>query len=388
MKILSMAWTIYDKRITGFSKDYTGGGLMIKNICEYIGRIHESYLFIGRFKISEQDLGNIHIVGTDCCPDTKEVCTDASEKHLKTMTDAFRIAIEKINPDIVNFHGIGELMQRCINVCIDKNIPYVYTDHLFVGTDANIKGYSANVKWEKEVYCIPNLKVIAVSTGMKKKILKNYPYILPEDISVIQNGTDFIAEWKAGDLREKAGLENKKVLLCVGTINYRKNQCQIVDAFQLLPLQVQNGIKVIFCGKDGLDGELQEHIAAAGLQDELIYAGAVSSEEMKTYYSVAAGLIMPSYAEGLSIAALEAIAYGLPVIMFSDSECADDLKDEQVVCFAVERTDAHLAQAIKKWYEKKWDNDTIIKFSKFFNMERVADDYINYYRKCLARENE
>lgn len=52
MKILSMAWTIYDERLREFSKDCTGGGLVIKNICEYIGRDVASYLFIGKLNVA------------------------------------------------------------------------------------------------------------------------------------------------------------------------------------------------------------------------------------------------------------------------------------------------------------------------------------------------
>lgn len=385
MKILSMAWTIYDSRLPAFAQNYTGGGLMIKNICEYIGRIHESYLFIGRFKIPETDLGNIHIVGTDIYPDISDDSCDVSDRHLINMTEAFAAIIDKIKPDIVNFHGIGVLMQQCIKVCIKKNIPYVYTDHLFIGSGSDIKGYDNNAKWEKEVYSIPGIKAIAVSTGMKKKILKSFPHILSENVTVIKNGTDFTAQWISSNLQEKYNLNNKKTLLCVGSINHRKNQCQIVRAFQLLPLTIQDKVKVIFCGKDNIDGELQKYIAVAGLQNKLIYVGAVSSEEIKKYYSIADGLIMPSYAEGLSIAALEVIAYGLPVILFTDSECADDLNDEKVVCFAKDRSDSSLAQAMEIWYEKKWDKEYIIKYSKHFTMERVADDYIKYYRKRLAQ---
>lgn len=384
MKILSMAWTIYDSRLPMFSNNYTGGGLMIKNICEYIGRLQDSYLFLGKVKIPETELGNIHIIGTDNYPDAADVCCDANENHLRTMTNAFSDAVETIKPDIVNFHGSGILMQRCIAVCIKKNIPYVYTDHLFIGNDREIAGYGMVTKWENDIYNIPNINVITVGTGMKKRILLNYPNILPENIVVIKNGTNFIAEWKDGNIQTKYCLVNKKVLLCVGTINHRKNQCQIVNAFELLPACIRNKIKIIFCGKDGMNGQLQRRIAVAGLQENLIYAGAVSSEEMKEYYSVAEGLIMPSYAEGLSIAALEAIAYGLPVIMFTDSECADDLNDEEVACFARERSDSSLADAIYKWNEKKWDKNHIIAFSKYFTMERVADDYIAYYKRRIA----
>lgn len=390
MKILSMAWSIYDDRMQEFSHNYNGGGLMIKNICEYIGRKQESYLFIGCCKLPESRLGNIHIVDTMSCPkvNIEDEGIDENERHLRQMTKAFETAIESINPDIVNFHGIGVLMQRCIEVCCRKNIPYVYTDHLFIGYRSNIIGYDTNIEWEKQVYNIPDIKVIAVSSGMKEKILKNFPHIFPDDIFVIKNGTDFLAIREKGDLQQKYNLENKKVLLCAGTLNYRKNQCQIIRAFKLLPSSVQKNLKIIFCGKDRMNGKMQEEIIGADLQESLIYVGAVSSDEMKKYYSVADGLIMPSYAEGLSVAALEAIAYGLPVIMFRDSECAEDLDDERVVCLAKERSDECLAEAIQKWYGTEWDKEYIIEYSKYFTMERVADDYIRYYRKRLAQLHE
>ncbi len=390
MKILSMAWSIYDERMQEFCHNYTGGGLMIKNICEYIGRKQESYLFIGRCKLPASRLGNIHIVDTMSCAEVirEDEEIDDKNKHLREMTKAFETAIESIDPDIVNFHGIGDLMQLCIEVCCRKNIPYVYTDHLFIGSKTNITGYDINMEMEKKVYNIPDIKVIAVSSGMKRKILENFPHILPDDICVIKNGTDFKAIREKGDLQQKYGLENKKVLLCVGTLNHRKNQCQIVSAFKLLPSYIQEKLKVIFCGKDRLNGMLQKEIIDAGLQESLIYAGTASSAEMKKYYSVADGLIMPSYAEGLSVAALEAIAYGVPVIMFQDSECAEDLNDEKVVCFSKDRSDLSLAQAITMWYEKKWDKEYIIKCSNYFTMERVADDYIRYYGKRLAQSHE
>ena len=202
MRILSMAWTIYDSRLPMFSNNYTGGGLMIKNICEYIGRLHESYLFIGRYKVPEMIIGNIHIVGTEIYPDIQDDLCNPDDKHIKTMEKAFEAVVDKIKPDIVNFHGIGGLMQRCVEVCINKKIPYVYTDHLFVG-GAEIQGYDKNRKWEKEVYNIPDLKVIAVSSGMKTKILQNYPNFLSKNITVIKNGTDFIAEIGRASCRER-----------------------------------------------------------------------------------------------------------------------------------------------------------------------------------------
>uniref|UniRef100_UPI00140D6545 glycosyltransferase family 4 protein n=1 Tax=Enterocloster aldenensis TaxID=358742 RepID=UPI00140D6545 len=383
MKVLSMAWTIYDDKLKVFSMNYTGGGMVIKNICEYIGREVESFLFIGQCQLPQMRLENINIVGTNVEPEYKEGFVSKNEKHLKVMVRLFEDAIHRIKPDIVNFHGLGALMLLCIQVCRKWHIPYVYTEHLYIGFNKEFDKYDATVSWEKTLYNIPDLKIIAVSTGIKKRILRDFPQITSANITVIENGTDFTAIKIDSNLKDKYLLRGKKVLLCVGTLLARKNQRQIVRAFSLLPNSIRENVKVLFCGVDKLGGALQQDIIDAGMQEHLIYVGAINNSEMKQYYSVADGLIMPSLAEGLSIAALEAIAYGIPVIMFADSECADDLNDTNVVCFAEKRSDRCLAEAIEKWYLRKWNKKYIIDYSEYFSMNRVAEKYIAYYENRL-----
>lgn len=383
-----MTWTIYDSRLKEFAYNYTGAGMVIKNICEYIGRHAESYLLLGKCRLPQMQLGHIHIVGTDAEPDVEEEGLGRVEKHLRVMTNAFRSALERIKPDIVDFHGIGELTQRCIGVCIETKTPYVYTEHLFIAKDKQFDQYDQTLEWQERLYPIPGLRIIAVSSGMKHKIIRDYPSISSGNIQVITNGTDFVADMVQSDFRSRYGLFGKKVLLCVGTILDRKNQCQLVRTFRLLPSAVQDKLKILFCGYDSMNGELQDRIAAAGLQDKLIYAGAVGNEDMKKFYSVADGLVMPSYAEGLSIAALEAIAYGLPVILFSDSECAEDLDDEKVVCIAGERSDGCLAEAVSDWYGREWDRRYIADYAKRFSLERVAAEYMAYYHCVLNGTGE
>ena len=383
--MLSVTWSIYDEKLGPFSKNYTGGGVVIKNICEYIGRECESYLLIGKFQLPEMDLGHIHLVGTDKEESIQN--ENPSEMHLQTMTKAFLGALQKIKPDIVNIHGLGMFSERCIQTCISQQVPYVYTEHLYIGLEQNIAGYERHLEWEKSLYHkSKDMRIIVVSSGMKEKILRDFPQISAKNITVIKNGTDFEAIKKENNLRQRYGLEKKKILLCVGTILERKNQCQVVRAFQLLPDNVKDHLAIIFCGSDRMDGKLQREIEEAGIQEKLHYAGTIENEEMKEYYSIADGLIMPSKAEGLSIAALESIAYGLPVIMFSDSECAMDLDDKEVVCTAEERSDQKLAEAMIKWHQKEWNKSYIREYSKYYTMERVAEDYIKYYKERMVEK--
>ena len=381
MKVLFVTWTIYDERLKEFSSNCTGGGLVIKNLCNYVGKIVESYLFIGRYRFPEIKLDNFTIIDT-----LNKVSDSGCVSHLEIMNYLFRKTIEELRPDVVNVHGNGDFSQSCIKMCLGLNVPVVYTSHLYIGQERVIDKYNRNVQWEKQLFSIPRLNIIAVSSGMKNKIISDFPGI-KSNIVAIKNGTDFRAETIPSSIIERFKLYNKKILLCVGTIMVRKNQLQLVRAFQLLDSDLKNNIAIIFCGNDRQEGQLQRKISENNLQDSLIYVGSLSSEDMKKYYSICDGLIMPSLAEGLSIAALETIAYGQPVIIFRDSECAEDLNDDKVCVFADNRADQTLANAIEKWYFTDWSVEYIKKYSEYFSMERMANEYVEYYTSLLKNKN-
>lgn len=379
MRILSVAWAIYDSRIEQFCGNCTGAGLVIKNLCEYIGKEHESYLYIGQYDIDDIKLGNINIIGNVLEDNVNKYKTRAER-----LTCQFERKVLEIKPDIVNIHGIGEIAIKCIYICKKHKIPCVFIEHLYIGTNKTFEKYDRDIEWERELYNIPDLNIVAVSTGMKKKILSDFNKINSNKIYVIKNGTDFTAEVIKSDLRKKYLIGDKKILLCVGNITQRKNQLQLIDAFELLPQYIQDKLSIIFCGIDRMNGSLEEKIKKEDLQNELIYVGAVDSNEMKKFYSIADGLVMPSLAEGLSIAALEALAYGLPIIMFANSECAEDLNDEHVSAFAKNRDSKSLAEAIDIWYNKKWNRRYIEKYSENFTIRRMADEYIELNKRIIG----
>lgn len=380
MKVLSVAWGIHDDNIQELATNLTGAGIVIHNICEYIGRKCNSYVMIGAKTMKATKSGNIQYLANNL----ETLQEKDKDKRLKLLIAGFYKNLKLIKPDIVNFHGTGDFIFNCINICIKKKIKFVVTIHLYIEKNLNILKMEKAKKYLSDVLSLPEINVIVVGNGMMGKVLNDFPHIGKENIQVIANGTDYIAINTDDLIRKNLGIENKKILLLAGTINARKNQIQVVEAFKLLPEKLKNEIAVIFCGTDTMDGQLQDTIKVYGYEKKLFYVGAVPATEMYRYYSIADGYIMPSLAEGLSIACLEALRYGIPQILFEDSECAEDLDDKKVVCLAEGRSDACLAKAIEEWYGKEWDKDYIIEYSKYFTMERVAEEYIEYYKEQLA----
>ena len=156
-------------------------------------------------------------------------------------------------------------------------------------------------------------------------------------------------------------------------------------AFSLLPEKLKRNIEIVFCGKESVKypilKKMKEEIKKNKLDDDVTYIGTKPRHDMPKVYSGADGLALPSLHEGLSLAVLEMLQYGKPVIMFADNETAYDINDSKVAILVKEHTDQALARAIVEWYEKDWDEDYIKSYSEYYTMERVADDYISYCRK-------
>jgi glycosyltransferase involved in cell wall biosynthesis len=77
------------------------------------------------------------------------------------------------------------------------------------------------------------------------------------------------------------------------------------------------GIEVVLSliGTGDSQKDYERKAMSLGIQSHVRFVGYVSREEISFYYNAAHVFVLPSYNEGMSLAVLEAMAAGLPVVV-------------------------------------------------------------------------
>jgi glycosyltransferase involved in cell wall biosynthesis len=105
-------------------------------------------------------------------------------------------------------------------------------------------------------------------------------------------------------------------LLFVGSIGKRKGIFDILNAIPLVTRECSLA-RFIFLGEEEIAGEKQQVLLACkqhNLHEFVSFLGWVVGEEKKKHYERADVFLLPSHAENLPFALLEAMAMGLPVV--------------------------------------------------------------------------
>lgn len=110
--------------------------------------------------------------------------------------------------------------------------------------------------------------------------------------------------------RAEFGITDEKILVSVGELNSNKNHETIIKALAMLKTDVK--YKYILCGKGDKEEYLKELVKQLNLQDKVIFAG--YRNDVREILKISDIFCFPSYREGLSVALMEAMAVGLPVI--------------------------------------------------------------------------
>lgn len=134
-------------------------------------------------------------------------------------------------------------------------------------------------------------------------------------------------------VRDRYGLGDRPVIVCVSRLVERKGQDMLVRALPLVQRSVPDAA-VLLVGDGPMLGALETLAAELQVSDDVVLAGAVPWVELPPYFAAGDVFCMPCRTrklgfepEGLGIVYLEASATGLPVVAGSSGGAPDAVLD-------------------------------------------------------------
>lgn len=191
-----------------------------------------------------------------------------------------------------------------------KNKKFIYSRHSYKNLEKGI----IKVIYEK---VLNNFDVVlGVSSFVSESLEKTFPK-LKNKIITIPNGVDislFEIRKSKEELRQEISLPINEILaIYIARFTRDKNHLFLLDIFE----NVSN-FKMLLIG----DGETKEmffkEAQTRNCEERIIYKGYVSSNLIPLYLKAMDFCLFPSKKEGFSNAILEAMAAGLPVVIFKD----------------------------------------------------------------------
>jgi len=249
-------------------------------------------------------------------PESVEVISPHSKffTRFRSYWRMYRVAglAKKFHADI--FHGLSHSLPIGIE---KKGIPSIVTIHdlIFLRFPEFYK------QIDRKLYLLTTLsscqrctKILAISHQTKKDIV-HYLGIEEEKITVLHQSCDKrfyepVDEEQKAYVRDKYNLP-EKFILCVGTIEQRKNQLAILKGV----VSEKLNISVVLLGKPtDYKKLLDEFIIESGIRKQLIFLHHTDFSDLHTIYQLAEIMVYPSFFEGFGLPILEAQASGCPVI--------------------------------------------------------------------------
>jgi starch synthase len=173
--------------------------------------------------------------------------------------------------------------------------------------------------WIEETSYASAKRIIAVSEGMRRDILRCYPDVDPEKVSTIHNGIDLSAFQSVSepDTVRSLGVDpDSRSVLFVGRITRQKGLKYLLKAAKSLPADVQLVLAAGAADTPEILAEVSELVRELGesrpgvvwIKEQL------SRKQLVALLSAATVFACPSIYEPLGIVNLEAMACGTPVV--------------------------------------------------------------------------
>lgn len=158
--------------------------------------------------------------------------------------------------------------------------------------------------------------ILTVSQFTKEDILRNYPFLSKEKISVSYEADTYLSPQKKEKRNTIRNVSQygiiKSYFLYVGNAYPHKNLPRMLQAF--LSLQRDDFVFVLVGKIDAFYSQLRHSFSREEKQKKIIFVGEIEDDELELLYKNAFVYVFVSFYEGFGLPPLEAMARGIPVV--------------------------------------------------------------------------
>ena len=190
-----------------------------------------------------------------------------------------------------------------IHDCLFEELPDCYTAEMRAGlrrTTGRIVEHAA--------------QLIVPSTRARDALLRHFG-AEPGRVHVVPHGPRRLPD-------AEPETRDRPFVLCVGTLEPRKNQLRLIRAFRRVLGDAGDAELVLVGSRGWLDEEVLDAVDAAPV-GSVTWLGAVGPTRLAGLYRSACAVAYPSLGEGFGLPALEALYVGQPLLVGADTACAD-----------------------------------------------------------------
>lgn len=171
------------------------------------------------------------------------------------------------------------------------------------------------------------------------------------------------------------------LLLSIGELNKNKNHQIVIRALSRLP---SLPITYIICGIGPYESDLKNLVKQLQLQDKVLFLG--YQNNVSEFYNMSDIFILPSKREGLSVALMEAMASGLPVICSNIRGNTDLVRNgyNGLLCSNIEDYINAIEQLSKNHMEREYYSRNCKRMINHFSANRVNSIMTAIYKTILC----
>jgi len=231
-----------------------------------------------------------------------------------------RRAFHRLRPDVIHTHEL-RTVPNLLLLPRPSRVPVILSPHGTLTYDAGrslIKRIWDQLFGARIMRRITSVAALTQAEMQDSQVLWTSRGLPFPDGQIIPNGiaADFAEQVaKAGNLRERFGLGNGPVVLFFGRLHERKGLQFLIPAFAQAARNDPTA-RLLVVGPDaGMLDAAREMVEGLGIGSNVTFTGMLSGADRLAALHTGDVFVLPAIGEGLSMAALEAMAAGLPLLL-------------------------------------------------------------------------